>query len=120
MDIHTNGRNAPDPRTVDARFRLTFGLWLRLALIGALVCVGAVSSLADGAPAAVDAVLTGIAGAVVAALAWRRAMAALGAFDAPGSSADAEPAVPDRAHRVRIGHSADAIRSRGALAARQG
>jgi hypothetical protein len=120
MDIDTNGRNAPHPRTADARFRLTFGLWLRLGFVGALMVGGAVSSLADGPPASVDAFLTGIAGAAVAVLAWRRAMAALDAYDASGSGAEAEPAAPDRAHRVRVGHSADAIRSRGALAARQG
>jgi hypothetical protein len=122
MDTNTltQERKAPDPRGGDARTMLRYGLWLRLATAGGFLAVGAGAALVEGASAPVDALAWAAAGAALAVFAWRRAMAALAAVAAPASGTDAAPVVPDRAHRVPIGRSADAIRSRGALAARQG
>jgi hypothetical protein len=119
MDVLTHGRSAPDPFGGHRRTMLRYGLWLRLATAGGLMGMGAASALAQG-PASLNELVAALAGAALTVFAWRRAMSALDAADASLSATDAASAVPERSRRVRTGGSADAIRSRGALAARQG
>jgi len=119
MDVITHGRNSPDPFGGNRRTMLRYGLWLRLATVGGLLGMGAGSALAQG-PASLNELVAAIAGAALTVFAWRRAMAALDAADASVSATDGASAVPGRSNRVRTGGSADAIRRRGALAARQG
>jgi hypothetical protein len=119
MDIHPHRRIAPHPRSASGRTLFAYSLWFRAVIIGLLLSVGGAASVAEGAPNALAALAAILGGAALAAYSWQRAAAALARLDAPTGVNEATSPAHPRAHRVRAGASADAIRSRGALAARQ-
>ena len=119
MDIHTHGRTAPDHDAGGRRAFIRFGLWVRLALIGVLVAAGGVASLVEGVQDSVAALAASLGGGALAAFAWRRVAAGLARGDAPNANGAAIATDHVDARHVRKGRSADALRSRGALAARQ-
>ena len=119
MDFHPPRRIAPDPRTASGRTLFAYSLWFRAVLTGLLVSVGGAASVVEGAPNVLAALAAILGGAALAAYSWRRAAAALARLDAPTAGVKAIASAHPRAHHVRAGASADAIRSRGALAARQ-
>jgi hypothetical protein len=119
MNIHPHRRIAPDPRSTSGRTLFAYSLWLRAMLVGLLLGAGGAASLADGKPNAVAALAAILGGAALAAYSWRRATAALTRLDAPTADVATIASAYPRAHHVRAGASADAIRSRGVLAARQ-
>jgi len=119
MDIHTHGRTAPDHDAGGRRALIRFGLWVRLALIGVLVAAGGVASLVEGVQDSVAALAASLGGGALAAFAWRRVAAGLARGDATNANGAAIATDRVDARHVPKGRSADALRSRGALAARQ-
>ena len=119
MDIPTHGRAAPDHDAGGRRAFIGFGLWVRLALIGVLVAAGGVASLIEGVQDSVAALAASLGGGALAVFAWRRVVAGLARIDAPGANSDVIATDRVDARHVPKGRSADALRSRGALAARQ-
>ncbi len=91
-----------DLRTRHGRAYVAYGVWLRVALIGAVAAVAGIVQLFSGDAAPLPVLALAAGGALIAYLGWRRAIAVLDAADAP-------PAAPAPA-RSRIGARAAASR----------
>jgi len=100
MDIPIDGRIAPDPRPLDRRALLAYGLWLRLALVGVLVVTGGIAVLIESESSGMSALAASLGGAALAAFAWRRGAVVLARIDPAAPAATAATPTPDRARRA--------------------
>ena len=88
LHLHTDftaRRHGPAPRAVFA-----FGLWVRAGFVALSVAAIALVMLADGEASAAATLATFVAGAAVAAFAWRKAWILIGRLESI-EPASAEP-----------------------------
>jgi hypothetical protein len=81
-----------DLRTRQGRAYVAHGVWLRVALIGAVAAVAGIAQLVSGDTAPVPALALGAGGGLIAYVGWRRAIAVLDAADAPPAAPAPAPA----------------------------
>ncbi|MCC7217072.1 MAG: hypothetical protein IT517_09895 [Burkholderiales bacterium] len=84
-----------DLRTREGRLVIAYGVWLRVAIIGAVAAMAGVAQMLSGGAVALSALALAAGGAAVAYGGWRRACAALDSIDSP-------PGVPAAPARLEV------------------